>query len=77
MNWRPLQLTLMLTTIPSFFSGVARTFDFGGILDVRVAVPSPEVADAYAMRLDWEAVGADLRGAAGVVATEIEASEQR
>lgn len=52
---------------PSFLSGVARLFDFGGLLNsYRTVATDPAAAreaDALALYADWRSVGADLRTA--------------
>lgn len=48
---------------PSFWTGVASIFDFGGALN-RYHVDAPGTrADALAMWADWQAVGDDMRAA--------------
>jgi hypothetical protein len=47
----------------SFLRGVASVLDSGGTLTEFNQSLTPEQADAAAMRMDWEAVGHDLRGA--------------
>lgn len=46
---------------PSFSEGVGRVLDFGDTLTVYNTSASPDEADAMALRMDFEAVGADLR----------------
>ena len=46
---------------PSFLEGVARVFDFFGILQEYNSSSSPQAADERAIRADWEAVGDDMR----------------
>lgn len=48
---------------PSFLEGIGRLVDFGGALDQYNTSLTPEQADIIAMRMDWEAVGEDLRHA--------------
>lgn len=48
---------------PSFWSGVARTLDLGGVFDDYNYSASAAEAEARAMRADWTAVGNDLRRA--------------
>ena len=43
------------------FDGAARIFDFMGSMNRRGRALPPDVADAQALRRDWEAVGGDLR----------------
>ena len=45
---------------PSFLEGVARIFDFSGILSTYNTSRYPAEADARAVRADWQAVGDDL-----------------
>jgi len=52
-----------LYATPSFLSGVARIFDFWGLLDRYNTSPSEHEADARALGADWRAVGDDLRAA--------------
>lgn len=52
-----------LVTTPGFLSGVARLIDLFGELDEFNYAPNPEMADAIAMRVDWQTVGEDLRAA--------------
>ena len=40
--------------------GAARIFDFTGSMNRRARALPPDVADAQALRRDWEAVGGDL-----------------
>lgn len=55
---------------PSFRSGVARTLDLWGLYNEFNVSPTPEVADARAMRSDWNALGTDLYGALSKVERE-------
>lgn len=48
---------------PSYLSGVARIFDFGGALNEYNDLPTGEEADALALALDWAVVGDDIRAA--------------
>lgn len=53
---------------PSFLEGIARIFDFGGILNTYYLVSSdedPRKVDARAIASDWEAVGKDMASAIG------------
>lgn len=52
-----------LYATPSFLSGVARIFDFWGLLDRYNTSPSEREADARALGADWRVVGDDLRAA--------------
>ena len=49
--------------LPSFLTGVARLFDFTGVLDRPLYEGDGAAADARAIRSDWEAVGGDLEDA--------------
>lgn len=46
---------------PSFWGGAARVLDLAGVMLEFNQSPTPEQADAIAMRADWQAVGDDLR----------------
>jgi isocitrate dehydrogenase kinase/phosphatase len=48
---------------PSFLSGIARLFDFGGGLNEYNDMPTPDAADALALQADWETIGQDMRDA--------------
>ena len=48
---------------PSFWTGVASIFDFGGALNRYSVTTSGSRADALAMWADWQAVGDDMRAA--------------
>lgn len=45
---------------PSFIEGVARIFDFGNTLNVYNESLSTEIADAYALWMDWYATFSDI-----------------
>lgn len=45
---------------PSFWEGMARLFDFGGILNKYNYSHSGNEADYRAIQSDWNAVGTDL-----------------
>jgi len=63
---------------PSFLRGVASVLDLGGVLTEFNQVPTPQQADEMAMRMDWEALGRDLRLAMAQFEREArEASGQR
>lgn len=49
-----------LFAIPSFAEGIGSLIDFGDTLTNYNSMPSPEIADAVALRSDWAAVGDDL-----------------
>ena len=48
---------------PTFASGVARLYDFGGIFDAYNASGTAEEADAEAINADWSMVGDDILNA--------------
>jgi hypothetical protein len=50
-------------TIPTFMEGVARIFDFGGVLDGYGLPLGGVEADRLAFVADWYAVGGDMRRA--------------
>lgn len=52
-----------LFSSPSFYEGIARLVDFGGMLNSYNFSPTPEQADAVAMASDWQAVGTDIEAA--------------
>lgn len=52
-----------LFTTPGFLAGAARVIDLFGELEDYNFAPNSEMADAIAMRGDWQAVGGDLRAA--------------
>ena len=54
----------------SFLRGVASVLDIGGTLTEFNQSLTPEQADEIAMRMDWEAVGHDLRSAMAQVERE-------
>ena len=53
--------------LPSFWTGIARLFDFGGTFTRYNDGDPPEVADAIALWNDWHAVGRDLLNASEFV----------
>jgi hypothetical protein len=55
--------TDLLYTIPTFLSGVARIFDFGGTLGAGGLPIGGVEADRLAFAADWHAVGGDMRRA--------------
>lgn len=59
---RPDTFRLCKTT-PSFVEGVARLFDFRGLLDDYHYDATEELADYHALVSDWRCVGTDLRNA--------------
>ena len=62
---------------PSFLEGVSRVLDFGGTLNEYNESLSPQQADTIALRMDWEVIGHDLRGAVMSVAQELEQDPSR
>ncbi|MGA2732792.1 MAG: hypothetical protein ABSG35_09370 [Syntrophobacteraceae bacterium] len=54
-------MTNFLYAIPNFWSGVARVLDLGATLNVYNETFSPPLADYYAIKADWLAVGEDMR----------------
>jgi hypothetical protein len=52
---------------PGIATGIGRLFDLWGTFDWYNFSPSPEAADARAVKADWLMVGRDLRNAAGHV----------
>ena len=54
---------------PSFWEGVARTLDIGGVLSGPRVMP-PARRDGEILASDWEAVGADMRAALGQFAEQ-------
>ena len=59
---------------PSFVEGVGRIFDFGNALTMYNYALSPTVADARAIREDWQAVGDDLSLAINALTEEFRAA---
>ena len=57
------------------WDGIARIFDFTGSLNPPARPLPPDVADRYAMGMDWKAVGGDLMTAIGKLAPD-KASER-
>jgi len=55
---------------PSFRSGIARTLDLWGLYDEFNVSPTPEIADARAVRSDWVATGAEIYRALRIVRQE-------
>ncbi|MFH1760059.1 MAG: hypothetical protein ABIA63_03060 [bacterium] len=56
---------------PSFIEGMARLFDFGNTLNIYNNSRTPEEADRWAMRKDFQAVGADIYSASEKVSNEL------
>lgn len=50
----------LLYTKPSFIEGIARIFDFGGLLDDYDFGLTAEQTDFLALSSDWYAIGLDL-----------------
>jgi hypothetical protein len=65
-----------LYTTPSFLAGVARLVDLFGELDDFNYAPSSAIADGIAARVDWQAVGGDLRSAMSRYRQEHEEARQ-
>lgn len=55
--------TDLLFARPSFISGMASVLDLGSTLVNFNAAPTPDIADARAVRSDWRSVGNDIRSA--------------
>ncbi len=53
-------MTDYLFAKPTFLGGMSRALDLGGTLNVYNDSPSPDVADALALKSDWMSVGQDL-----------------
>lgn len=58
-------LSTFLFAMPSPLSGAARLLDLFGQLDSYNQAPTPNEADALALRADWRMVGQDLEHALG------------
>jgi hypothetical protein len=63
MNSKPCISTDFLFARPSFLSGAARLFDFGGFFDAYNRSRSESEADGRAMYADWRVVGQDIQHA--------------
>lgn len=59
-----IKYTTFLFARPSFWEGVGRIVDFGGTLSEYNRSRNGVEADINALRMDWYAVGQDLRQAA-------------
>ena len=55
--------TAFLYARPTFISGVSRVMDLGNTLNEYNSTFLTEVADFYALKSDWSAVGADIKHA--------------
>lgn len=55
--------TLYLSADPSFCSGIARVFDFGGTFNAYNHAATGAQADGIGILWDWAIVGNDLWGA--------------
>lgn len=55
--------TYFLFARPSFWAGTASLLDFTNSLFLYNSSLTPEQADYFAMKADWQAVGNDLRRA--------------
>lgn len=64
----------ILYATPSFTEGIGRILDFGNTLTEYNTSNSSEQADFLALRADWRAVAADLRGT--MVEADSEIQEQ-
>jgi hypothetical protein len=47
-------------SLSSFLAGVARLFDFWGLLDSYETTSSAGMTDAKALYADWRAIGSDI-----------------
>ncbi len=61
---------------PSVLSGVGRVLDLGGTLTEFNTALTPEQADAIAIAMDWQAVGADLNAALGWYRNVVRAEQE-
>ena len=52
--------TSFLFANPSFLEGIARVIDLGSTLDEYNRSLTPEQADYFAIRSDWELIGEDI-----------------
>ena len=50
----------LMTSMPSFSKGLARSVDVGNTIDIYNLSRSDEQADLEALKSDWEAVGKDI-----------------
>ena len=50
----------LLFARPSFVEGMARILDLGLTLNDYNSFPLPDQADNYALKSDWESIGADF-----------------
>jgi hypothetical protein len=57
--------------MPSWLDGPARLFDFWGEQDGYNWGSSPEEGDAFALAMDWWAVGDEIVAATGQLASEL------
>lgn len=62
----------LLYATPSFAEGIGRILDFGDTLTEYNTSNSGEQADFLALRADWRAVAADLRGAMAEADAELQ-----
>lgn len=67
-------LGLHLFARPSFASGMARLVDWFGVLNEYNSSPTGQLADYYALRSDWMAVGNDIYRAIETYQQEIASS---
>jgi hypothetical protein len=61
--------------MPAWLDGPARLFDFWGGYDRYNWGSSPEEGNAYAIAMDWLAVGDDIVAAMNQVASEMDRDE--
>jgi len=61
--------------MPTWLDGPARLFDFWGGHDHYNWGPSPEEHDAFALAMDWWAVGDDIVAAMNQIASELDRDE--
>jgi hypothetical protein len=57
---------------PSFWEGMARIVDFGGVLNEYNYSDDPKEADFRAMQSDWEEIGTDFMAAIERLRRELE-----
>jgi len=52
--------SLYLASMPGFWAGMGRLFDFGNTYDTYNQTASPEQADGIGIMMDWHVVTEDL-----------------
>ncbi|MHB8737077.1 MAG: hypothetical protein ACYC9D_00585 [Candidatus Dormibacteria bacterium] len=62
-----------LFATPTFWQGIARILDLGGVLNTYNTCDSDQEADRVALASDWYAIGLDFREAFG---SEVEVSRR-